>query len=600
MIIKTLIQKYNTSSIKFKLFGIIIFHTIILISSYCYVILTEQNKSIQTYEITNLQVSAKLLTTVAGNMKTMEEVSKFPILRESANQYTALYNLLNSDINPSKHYEYQTLFLNKSKAFLDIHPYIDSIFIYNAKGFGNYVARENSYDMPCFLQDTNTPWYQKTLSQKGGITAIYPTEFISSGVAAKNENLIGISRSIMNMESFESIGVIVVGMRSQTVDRQFDKVRQFPSQDYGIYYKGQLIAGSLTGDSSAHSYAKRVIDKHSETNYLKTPGTHYMYSAYAYDKNYSIIIRTDMAAINQGVVYYRTFFYILTVLLILVTISTIYSITSGVLQPIQSLIFACNKLENQDFTINLNRPVSRELSKLFYSFKNMSKRIESLIYEVLLKDITKKDLELQLLRTQINPHYLYNTLECMRMIAYVHDEYDIAEIANLLGRNLQYGLRNTNTEVSVYEETKSVNEYVRLISYHYGDNINVHMELADEILQCKTIKMILQPIVENAVMHGISGKSEEICICIMGYKIHKTLTFVVTDDGIGMSEDTLLQLRKSLEETEEICGIGLKNVHRRIKLYYGEQYGITVQSVLGKGTTVKIELPIKYSIDNAH
>ncbi len=247
-----------------------------------------------------------------------------------------------------------------------------------------------------------------------------------------------------------------------------------------------------------------------------------------------------------------------------------HHVLQSINRPITQLAAACNQLELDCFPTVEDGNLSPELYMLSSAFNKMSRRIEFLVNKILRKDIFERDLELQLLRTQINPHYLYNTLECMRMRAYINKDYKVSEMAELLGHNLQYGLRNTGAEVTLREEFLRLNEYITLMSYHYENAIHTNICVPDELLSFKTIKLLFQPLVENAIVHGMN-QSSRIDIDILGYQEDGRLYFTVSDNGNGISPGELDALNKRLNDTSlSSSSIGLKNISRRLSLYYGE------------------------------
>lgn len=235
----------------------------------------------------------------------------------------------------------------------------------------------------------------------------------------------------------------------------------------------------------------------------------------------------------------------------------------------------------------------QELDSLFLEFQNMSERITTLIHQVLIRDIRQKDSELQLLRTQINPHFIYNTLQIIQSKAYIRKAVDVAVMSELLGENLRYGLREPNREVPLSAEVSSVSKYLELMSYHYGDKLDYHLHFAESILSLPTIKLLLQPIVENSLVHGLEQGITHITVDISGYRDGEDIVLCVTDNGCGIQSQALEGLNMSFGREESHDRIGLKNVHQRLKLYYGDGYGINLQSVWGQGTCTTIRIPVR-------
>ncbi len=224
--------------------------------------------------------------------------------------------------------------------------------------------------------------------------------------------------------------------------------------------------------------------------------------------------------------------------------------------------------------------------------KNVIRSYSKMTEEVYQKTISEKDLNLQMLRSQINPHFLYNILDSMRMAA-LNVGYDyLANMCELLAKILRYGVSNPKNVVTVEEEQNHLQEYISLISIRYS-NIAIHMNIDPSIYHCRMLKLLLQPLVENSVNHGIADHATDGMIQIWGFRKDDTLVFMVADNGNGMDERHLQLLRDYLDDKNNaFTSIGLKNIKKRIQLYYGEKYDLTIDSRYGQGTSVTITLPV--------
>lgn len=202
-----------------------------------------------------------------------------------------------------------------------------------------------------------------------------------------------------------------------------------------------------------------------------------------------------------------------------------------------------------------------------------------------------------MLQTQINPHFLYNTLETINWMAYNMSNSENPVSKSLI--NLASFFRNTLTSgyfVSIENEIKYTNEYVNILALRYGDLFDIEWDIDESILSYTIIKICLQPIIENAVYHGIKQKNDKGLIKIKGLCDDNNIILIVSDDGIGIEKDALDELNKTLSETSftnEKSHIGLSNVNQRIKIIFGDSYGIHVKSTVGVGTDVYVTIPKK-------
>ena len=211
--------------------------------------------------------------------------------------------------------------------------------------------------------------------------------------------------------------------------------------------------------------------------------------------------------------------------------------------------------------------------------------------------------EMHALQSQINPHFLYNTLETIRGIAMMKGADEIAEITESLSALFRYSISNPGEMASLREELENVRSYLRIQQYRFPNKVYYSEEIADpEILNYRIPILTIQPIIENAISHGLEKKVGMGWVKFQAVMTNYHIVMRISDNGIGMDEQRLLELRTSLMSGEEIkenghgkskdSGIALRNVNQRLKFYYGEPYGLNVMSTRNVGTTVEVTLPI--------
>ncbi len=214
--------------------------------------------------------------------------------------------------------------------------------------------------------------------------------------------------------------------------------------------------------------------------------------------------------------------------------------------------------------------------------------------------IQQQSMEFKMLASQINPHFLYNTLETIRMKAFTAGDREVATAIKLLGKSMRYVLENTGTSfTTLAEELAHVEIYIQIQRLRFGDRINFEKKIAEDVDTGKRelLPLLLQPVVENAVIHGLEGEEKEGHITVSVYRSRKEreerLFIDIEDDGEGMAEEALEKLRADIEVRDmgRSKSIGLYNINQRIKLHYGEEYGIQVYSKLHQGTTVRLVFP---------
>lgn len=284
----------------------------------------------------------------------------------------------------------------------------------------------------------------------------------------------------------------------------------------------------------------------------------------------------------------------------LVACAVIYILCYTFTRPVGRLKNAMKQVEAGEFDVQVETRAKDEIGQLVHSFNYMVQQLRQLITEVYQQKLAQKNAELTALQAQINPHFLYNTLDSINWMLIEKGEWEISDVVVSLGDILKYSLHGEEMLVLFEEEMKYIESYLCIQKNRLEDRLSVQMEIDEEAKYCLVPKLILQPIVENAIIHGIEKKKEMGTILICAKVRENVFEIDVTDDGIGMQAEELMRFRKSIL-AEEAGGkhIGMRNVHRRVQLHFGEAYGLTIESEWERGTTVKILLPAKESVKEA-
>ena len=274
-------------------------------------------------------------------------------------------------------------------------------------------------------------------------------------------------------------------------------------------------------------------------------------------------------------------------------------ITSILLKKLKIVIGLMRKIGKGQMLIDIPDLGSDEIGELATHFRNMLGKINELTSTVLRKQAVTKDAEIRALHSQINAHFIYNALESIKMMAFVKYQYEISEAITLLGRLMRYNIDWKNKYVLLEEEINHIKNYIKLINIRHNNKVALMIDIEDRFKQYRLLKMLLQPVVENAVNHGLEPKGTSGAINIKAYSREGSINLVVTDNGAGMSAEKIQALRKKLAdgggnhepEPPKSNGIGLENVNERIKLYYGAEYGLDIRSEENVFTEVTVRLP---------
>lgn len=280
------------------------------------------------------------------------------------------------------------------------------------------------------------------------------------------------------------------------------------------------------------------------------------------------------------------------VLIIVVAVSAVM-IVSGIIQPISQLNQATEKIAQGDFNARAQADSEDEVAELAVSFNKMAGSMQSLIDKVKEDERKMRKADLRLLQEQIQPHFLYNTLDTIVWLIESNEPDEAVTMVVILSDFFREILSKGKEFISIKEEEKHISSYLQIQEMRYRDILEYDIQLDQVIYKYQILKLTLQPVVENALYHGIKYKRAKGCIHIHGEKEGDIIRLTVRDDGVGMDEEELEQLRQQIEkpcqETEK--GFGLANVNERIHMYFGPEYGMKIQSQKGKGTTVEIVIP---------
>lgn len=268
-------------------------------------------------------------------------------------------------------------------------------------------------------------------------------------------------------------------------------------------------------------------------------------------------------------------------------------------QPIKRLEEAMNEIQEGNLDTRVDIESNDEVGIVANGLNQMTEKLQNHIERVYVAELNQKNAELEALKTQIQPHYLYNTLDAIRMTAVTNDDHLTAEMLGNLSAQLKYLIGTNQDRVDLKAEIENIKNYFNLIRIRFENRFDLEIDIPAKLLQVKVPQLILQPAVENAVKHGLRPKEGEGRVAIYAEETDGCLEITVMDDGIGMGEESLRELKHLLESPEpgKRTGstwenIGIKNVYDRIKLIYGEQYGLEISSYEGMGTIVKYRLPI--------
>ena len=322
----------------------------------------------------------------------------------------------------------------------------------------------------------------------------------------------------------------------------------------------------------------------------------YVYKEGNWQNGIRIAVAVSISGNTSGsIVISRLILVASVIIFIFLAVIVLFSYFS-MARPIHAIDkFIDDSIKNPEKRLNFKRTdeIGTVASSLDHMLDENQRMIEEIkdgkirLYET---ELVQQKLEILAYRNQINPHFLYNTLSCIRDMALINDEDNIAEMAMALSDIFRYAVKGSNI-VTIRDEVSYIEKYARIIDYRFMGKIKITTDVEEEAMDKPMIRFFLQPLVENSVFHGLESKIDDGRVNVTIKTLDGRLQMVVEDDGTGMDEETLTNLKDEINNPRENSGIGLSNIVQRLKLFYGDDYTIDAESTLNVGTTIRISVP---------
>ena len=306
-----------------------------------------------------------------------------------------------------------------------------------------------------------------------------------------------------------------------------------------------------------------------------------------------IIKSTDTSAIWDNIYVILSAMLLIVIVFMFLVGFILYRLLSNMVNiPVQKLTDRIERIEGGDFSRDTETEWNNELGDIGRTINDLSENVVSLMNQRIEDEKQKKDYEYQILQSQINPHFLYNTLDTIIWLIEAEKSEAAEKMVSDLSDFFRHTLSNGKDIVSLGDERKQVTSYLQIQQVRYKDILTYSIDIEDEVLGKMLPKLTLQPLVENALYHGIKEKRGGGSIKVKGARFGDEIIIKVSDDGAGISSERLAELRSAMNGEERV-GFGLVTVHERLRLFFGEEAGLEVESVIGEGTTITVHIPDK-------
>lgn len=472
----------------------------------------------------------------------------------------------------------------------------DSILNESAKGYSvcfimdnalpaaKYAAqfKGNSFigNMNGIYTDTNisdSDWYQDILRNASTLHIFKNSE---------NDEYIYFANTIMDISVHNSyvLGVTIVGINFEKMLQSMHMGNGQSGMHFAIVDPNQKLVASLDNK----------IRQDNLTNYLSLSmdESDDMVLLNKLEYGITLVGVLDGDEISFKIRRVENYFFLCIILILAAVLAISVLISGNITKPIRELSrIMKNVNENEDIQIYTKLPIANEVASLYQSFNKMMFRISQLLDESKLSGMREAEMEMKMLQAQINPHFLYNALDTISMVALMHEEDELSEMITMLSDSFRYSIDDADNLIAISEEIEFIRNYVVFQEWRYEEKIEFFANIPFEYTNIVIPKFIIQPLVENSILHGIGENENKIKIEIYVEKRENEFVISVVDNGIGCDVQKLNHSLLQKKDHSQVLKFGIKNVNERIKLKFGDNYGLSYYDTPGGGVTAKISLP---------
>ena len=484
--------------------------------------------------------------------------------------------------------------LKQFETILDSRSDIRNVGIISKSGrmLINNGSKSVNHDLNINTQE----WYTQALNSPEGATLT--SSHVQHIISGERPWVITLSRGIRDRSgSGEKEGVFFIDLNYSAISGLCDQ-STVGTKGYAFILdaKGNIVyhpqQQQLYNELQTENISL-IMDTDEDTVLTGTGSNGKLYSISRSDKTgWTVVDCTNVRELLSKSRQAQSIYVLTAVVLVIVALLFSRFMARSITLPIQKLRDSMKKVQEGDFSVSDVVVDSRnEIGSLTKSFDVMTHRIQELMEQNVHEQEQKRKSELKALQSQINPHFLYNTLDSIIWMAEGKKNEEVVLMTASLARLLRQSISNEDEVVPIANEVEYARGYLTIQKMRYKDKLEFQIDVDPSILHIPLIKLVLQPIIENAIYHGLKYKESKGLLIIKGFPKDGNAVLQVIDDGVGMDEETLAHIYDRHKVNYHSNGVGVYNVQKRLKLYYGEDYGITYESVVGKGTTATITIP---------
>ena len=402
-------------------------------------------------------------------------------------------------------------------------------------------------------------------------------------------------KMVKDLQTYKPIGYIRFGLKRNHIEKMAKNIN-FGSDGGVVIFDENL--NKISGIAHDSVLSKLLKEKPSIGNFSYSEGKNEYTAVHIHSDStgWTTVGVIPLRYINKDLagIQYLTVIIIVLTIIIGVTVSVI--IAQSLILPLENTVNALEKFSRGDFAVRLKENRCDEIGKLNRIFNKAIKEINELMQKVTQSEILNKEMEFKTLQSQMNPHFLYNTLDTINWLAFKEKQTEICNLVAAISSLIRASISNKKSIITIEQELDYVKNYIYIQHIRYKDRFDTIYDIDESLLKQAVPKLIIQPIVENAIIHGIENSKNKNLLYISVKRENECIIIIVKDTGIGMTDEKVSELLKEPlnaegDEQKAHTNLGLYAVHKRIQLMYGDLYGLTVQSQAGEGTTVTLHIP---------
>lgn len=552
----------------------------------------------------NRLVLQQVNTNIEAHIQEIERISRGVYSNSEAQE--ALSALKESD-EGDRFSQINTALKNLLYSMLSMRNDFTGIYIFPDSGKSTFYVRKG-YALREEYSVEAEAWYDEVLQSRGEPFII--GSHVEPQPIRDPEMVFSLVRRIRSTRTGEGLGIMIMNIRNEVIndvcrDANFQEgstILLFDQEGNISYHNDISLIGSSISDIPSLADAD-----------FKTAGTlDYMGRRSRVIREYDASTGFTAVSIIPLRSLYRSSYLIGRTSFVIISIGILLSLivagylASHIIRPMDRLQEQMKKVEEGDFSVTVENTRKDEVGDLSRSFGFMIGKINELIDTVYKIRIRNQEIRLEVLQGKINPHFLYNTLDVMRGIALKHRAMEIIEIIESLAHIFKYSLGKTGDLVSLEEELHYAEHYMRVQSHRFGKRLKSSFEVEDELKQVSTVRFILQPILENSIIHGLEEEERIFLIRLRARRRDGDVILTVADNGRGIEKKRLEIISEAIrqgassypEDVPVRTGIGLLNIQSRISLTFGPHYGLTIRNGEENGTVTEVSFPMKGSAAN--